>query len=94
MFGRVLSTSLHILAFRLKYILLEGAFNDCDTVKLKNKRTNKGYMGIINMSCLFRAYCFGINKAVFLYGATYWADIIHRIGTDSTYFIQLCFART
>ena len=44
MFGRVMNTALHILAFRLKYFPVEGAFNDCDTVKLKNKRTNKGYM--------------------------------------------------
>ena len=59
MFGRVLNTSLHILAFRLKYVLLEGAFNDCETVKLKNKQTKKGYMGIINISYLFKAYFFG-----------------------------------
>ena len=58
----VMNTSLHILAFRLKYFPVEGAFNDCETVKLKNKRTNKGYMGIINISCLFRTYCFGINR--------------------------------
>ena len=68
MFGRVMNMSLHIPAFRLKYFSLEGAFNDFDTVKLKNKRRNKGYMGIINISCLLRTYCFGINKALFLYG--------------------------
>ena len=68
MFDRVMNTSLQILAFRLKYFPVEGAFNDCDTVKPKNKRTNKGYMGIINVSCLFRTYCFGKNKALFLYG--------------------------
>ena len=68
MFGRVMNTSLNILAFRLKYFPVEGAFNDCDTVKLKNKRTNKGYMRIINISCLFRTYCFGINKALILCG--------------------------
>ena len=62
MFGRVMNRSFHILAFRLKYFPVEGAFNDLDTVKLKNKRTNKGYMGIINISCLFRTYCFGINR--------------------------------
>ena len=68
MFGRVMNTSLNILAFRLKYFPVEGAFNDCDTVKLKDKRTNKGGMRIINISCLFRTYCFGINKALYLYG--------------------------
>ena len=47
MFGRVRNTSLHILAFRLKYFLVEGAFNDYNTAKLKNKRMNKGYMAII-----------------------------------------------
>ena len=70
MFGSVLNTSLHILTFRLKYFLVEGAFDDCDRVKLKNKNRN---MGIINTSCLLRACYFGINKAVFLYGATYWS---------------------
>ena len=68
MFGRVMNTSLNILAFRLKYFPVEGAFNDCDTVKLKDKRTNKGDVRIINISCLFRTYCFGINKALYLYG--------------------------
>ena len=66
MFGRVMNMSLNILAFRLKYFPVEGAFNDCDTVKLKNKRTNKDYMPIINISCLIRTYCFGINKTLFL----------------------------
>ena len=68
MFGRIMNRSFNILAFRFKYFPVEGAFNDCDTVKLKNKRTNKDYMGIINISCLLRTYCFGINKALFLYG--------------------------
>ena len=58
MFGRVMNTSLHILTFRLKYFLVEEAFNDCDTVKLKNKGTNRDYMGIINISCLFRHIVF------------------------------------
>ena len=69
MFGRLMDTSLHILAFRLKYFSVKGAFNDCDAVKLKNQRTNKDYMGIKNISYLIRTYCFGINKALFLYGA-------------------------
>ena len=68
MFGRIMNRSFNILAFRFKYFPVEGAFNDCDTVKLKNKRRNKGYMRIINISCLFRTYCFGINKALYLYG--------------------------
>ena len=37
MFGRVMNTSLNILTFRLKYFPVAGAFNDCDTIKLKNK---------------------------------------------------------
>ena len=51
MFGRVMNMSLHIPVFRLKQFPVKGTFNDCGTVKLKNKRTNKGYMGIINISC-------------------------------------------
>ena len=47
MLGRVMNTSLYIFAFRLKYFPVEGAFNDCDTVKLKNKRTDKGYMSMM-----------------------------------------------
>ena len=80
MFGRVRNTSLHILAFRLKYFLVEGAFNDYNTAKLKNKRMNKGCMAIIYIyiyiTCLFRACCFGINKAFFLYSATQWSRLI------------------
>ena len=68
MFGRVKNASLNILAFRLKCFPVEGAFNDCDTVRLKKKQTNKGYMCIVNISCLFRTYFFGINKALFLCG--------------------------
>ena len=37
MFGRVMNTSLNILAFRLKYFPVECAFNDSDTVKGKKK---------------------------------------------------------
>ena len=40
MFGRVPNTSLHIVAFRLKYFLVGGTFNDCHTAELTNKRTN------------------------------------------------------
>ena len=68
MFLGVMNMALHVLALRLKYFPVEGAFNDCDTIKLENKRMNKGYMGIINISCLFRTYCVGINKALFSYG--------------------------
>ena len=63
-----MNTSLHILAFRLKYVPVKDAFDDCDTIKLKNKRTSKHYTSIINISCLFRIYCLGINKALFLCG--------------------------
>ena len=31
MFGRVLNMSLYILAFRQKYFLVKGPFNDCDS---------------------------------------------------------------
>ena len=59
MFGRVPKTSLHIVAFRLKYFLVGGTFNDSDTTdEQTNKQTNKqttDYMGIINVRCLFRA---------------------------------------
>ena len=41
MFGWVMNTSLHILAFTLKYFPVEGAFNDCDTDKLKNNERTK-----------------------------------------------------
>ena len=40
MFGRVMNTSLHILGFRFKYFLIDGAFNDCEAVKRK-KETNE-----------------------------------------------------
>ena len=39
MFHRGLNMSLHILAFRLKYFLVGGAFNDCDRVELTNYQT-------------------------------------------------------
>ena len=45
MFGRVPNTSLHIVAFRLKYFLVGSTFNDCETVELKNKRTNNRLHG-------------------------------------------------
>ena len=38
MFGRVPKTSLHIVAFRLKYFLVGGTFNDSDTT---DEQTNK-----------------------------------------------------
>ena len=40
MYGKVPNASLHIVVFRLKYFLVGGTFNDCDTVELKNKRRN------------------------------------------------------
>ena len=68
MFGRLTNVSLHILAFRLKYFPAEGDFNDCDIIKRKSKRTNRGYMGIVDISYLFRTFRFCINKGRFLYG--------------------------
>ena len=42
MFGRVPKTSLHIVAFRLKYFLVGGTFNNSDTTdEQTNKQTNK-----------------------------------------------------
>ena len=38
MFGRVPKTSLHIVAFRLKYFLVGGTFNNSDTT---DEQTNK-----------------------------------------------------
>ena len=40
------------------------------TVTQSNWRTNEetaDYMGIINVRCVFRAYCFSINRALFLW---------------------------
>ena len=45
MFGRVPNASLHIAAFWLKYFLIGGTFNDCDTVELTNKQTNNRLHG-------------------------------------------------
>ena len=66
MFGRVLNTSLLIIAFRLQYFLVGSTF--IMTVTQSNWQTNErttNYMGIINVSVLFRAYRFCINRALF-----------------------------
>ena len=55
MFGRVPKTSLHIVAFRLKYFLVGGTFNNSDTTDEQTNKQTTDYMGIINVRCLFRA---------------------------------------
>ena len=57
MFGRALNTSLHILAFRLKYFLVACAFNDCHTVKLTNKRTNNRLHGYYKLYIYGPLFC-------------------------------------
>ena len=43
MFGRVPKTSLHIVAFRLKYFLVGGTFNDSDTTDEQTNNRLHGY---------------------------------------------------
>ena len=46
MFGRVPKTSLHIVAFSLKYFLVGGTFNNSDTTdEQTNKQTNNRLHG-------------------------------------------------
>ena len=74
MFGRVSNTSLHLVPFRLKYFLVGGTFNDCDTVKLTKKWTNNILHRYYNCQMLIQDILFLHEQGPLFYGVIFWVS--------------------
>ena len=74
MFGRVSNISLHLVPFRLKYFLVGGTFNDCETVKLTKKWINNILHRYYNCQMLIYDIFFLHKQGPLFYGVIFWVS--------------------